>query len=115
MKNIHDQKGSVFLDVIAAMFIMTLTGIIVFNSVFFNLKMQSALKDMDRMNSAIEDEIIMLTDSEGYSERTAEGYDISSYRKYAGTVNGTDFYEIRIDISHEGSEMRRSYEILIHE
>ena len=57
MKNIHDQKGSVFLDVIAAMFIMTLTGIIVFNSVFFNLKMQSALKDMDRMNSVIEDEI----------------------------------------------------------
>ena len=115
MKNIHNQKGSVFLDVIAAMFIMTLTGIIVFNSVFFNLKMQSALKDMDRMNSIIEDEIIILNDSEGYSGRTAQDYDISSYRKYAGTVNGTDFYEIRIELSHEGSEIKRSYEILIHE
>lgn len=115
MKNIHDQKGSVFLDVIAAMFIMTLTGIIVFNSVFFNLKMQSALKDMDRMNSIIEDEIIILNDSEGYSGRTAQDYDISSYRKYAGTVNGTDFYEIRIELLHEGSEIKRSYEILIHE
>lgn len=115
MKSIHEQKGSVFLDVIAAMFIMTLTGIIVFNSVFFSLKMQSALKDMDRMNSVIEDEIIMLTGSEVYSGIAAEGYDISSYRKYAGTVNGTDFYEIRIELSQEGSETRRSYEILIHE
>ena len=115
MKSIHNQNGSVFVDVISAMFIMTLTGIIVFNSVFFSLKIQAALKDMDHMNSAAEDEIALLLDTKEHNSKSYEGYDISYSRKYSGTVSGTDFYQLRIDFSQEGSEMRRSYEILIHE
>ena len=115
MRKMNNIKGSVFLDVIAAMFIMIMTGIVVFNTIFFNIQMIHIIKDTDEIICEINDEITIMLAKKQYKNKNAEGREIVYSKKYAGSIYGTDFYELNIDIEQEGRGIKRSYEILISE
>jgi len=115
MRKMNNTRGSVFLDVIAAMFIMTMTAIVVFNTVFFNIKVLDIIKNTDEIVAEINDEITIMLAKKQYKDKSNKGREIVYSKKYAGSIDGTDFYELNIDVTQEGSEIKRSYEILISE
>lgn len=115
MRKMNNTRGSVFLDVIAAMFIMTMTAIVVFNTVFFNIKVLDIIKNTDEIVAEINDDITIMLAKKQYKDKSNKEREIVYSKKYAGSIDGTDFYELNIDVTQEGSEIKRSYEILISE
>ncbi|WP_028829025.1 hypothetical protein [Proteocatella sphenisci] len=115
MKKMNNTRGSVFLDVMAAMFIMTMTAIVVYNTVFFNMKTLDSIKNNDEIVAEINDEITIILAKKQYKDKSSKDWEILYSKKYAGSIDGSDFYQLNIDISQERSGIKRRYEILISE
>lgn len=115
MNKLNNVSGRIFLDVIAAMYIMVMISVLVFNTIFFNIKMLHSIESTDKISCAINDEMSILLAKKQYQNTDIEGMKISYSKLYAGNIDGTDFYKFIIDISQERSGIKRSYEILISE
>lgn len=115
MKRKLNDKGSMFVDVIIGVNILMLLGILTFKTIFFQTKSLNMLESVDWMNSTANDEISKIFITKSYEDRTVGGNRISYSKDYVDTVDGVDFYKLRMEIENEKNEIIRKYEVIIKE
>lgn len=115
MKIKLNNKGSLFIDVIIGVNILVILGILTFKIIFFSTKSLNVIETIDKMNSLANDEISSAMTLKSYEGKVLDGNLISYDKHYVETIDGVDFYKLRMEIKNEKNKIIRKYEVIIYE
>ncbi|MGB5824287.1 MAG: hypothetical protein WBH44_09410 [Proteocatella sp.] len=115
MKIKSNNRGSLFIDVIIGVNILIILGILTFKIIFFQINSLNIIETIDSMNSIANDEITKILRIRLYEDRSIEGNKVSYNKDYIDTVDGVDFYKLRMEIKNEKNKITRKYEVIIME